>query len=135
MGISSLPITQNLVRHRLMKSYFILHHTFQHCLDTFTLNKCAKCLNLAIHNQPMQKESNSSLLTCAKVYKLTALLLAVSTISSFPQILKHEADMVVFYHLAPYLQHRYSWVFTGSAVPYYWKCYINIVTQTYSGFY
>ena len=48
MGIYSLPGMQNLVWYRLMKSCFGWHHTFQHCLVIFKLNKVAKhLLNLA----------------------------------------------------------------------------------------
>ena len=39
MGIYSLPVTWNLVWHRLIKLHFIRHHTIQHCLDMFKLNK------------------------------------------------------------------------------------------------
>ena len=35
MGIYTLPVTWNLVWHRLMKLHFIRRHTFQHCLDMF----------------------------------------------------------------------------------------------------
>ena len=48
MGIYSLPGMQNLVWYRLMRSCFGWHHTFQHCLVIFKLNKVAKhLLNLA----------------------------------------------------------------------------------------
>ena len=47
MEVYSLPGFQKLVWHRLMKSCFGQHHTFQHCLDTFKLKKHAKCLHLA----------------------------------------------------------------------------------------
>ena len=50
MGIYSLPVTQNLVWHRLIKSHFGWHHTLQHCLGIFKLKKSAKCLNLTMHN-------------------------------------------------------------------------------------
>ena len=53
---------------------------------------------------------------CAKACKLIVLLLALS---SFPQLLRHEVDMVAFYHIVPYLQHRYAWVFTSNAVQVY----------------
>ena len=76
---------------------------------------------------------------CAKPYKLISqlieLLLAFSAISSFPQLLRREADMVASYDIVPYLQHCYAWVVTNNAVHNYWKCYINVVTQTCSGFY
>ena len=44
----------------------------------------------------MWMESNSSLLMYAIAYKFTALSLAIS---SFPQLLRHETDMVAFYHV------------------------------------
>ena len=46
MRICSLPVTQKSIWHRQMKSHFSQYHTFQHCLDTFSLNKNAKCLSL-----------------------------------------------------------------------------------------
>ena len=62
----------------------------------------------------MWMELNSSLLTYAIAYKLTALLQVFITIAPFSQPLRHKTDMVVFYHAIPYysivtpgwLQHR-----------------------------
>ena len=42
--------------------------------------------------------------------------------------------MVASYRVVPYLQCCYAWVITSSAVHNYWKCYINVVTRTCSGF-
>ena len=67
--------------------------------------------------------------------ELKTLLLVFLAIMSFPQLLRRATDMVMSYHVIPYLQHCYVWVVTSSAVHNYWKCYINIVTQTCSGFY
>ena len=75
-----------------------------------------------------------TLLTCAKANKLLALLLAFSAISSFPQLPRREADMVASYHVVPYLQHCYASVITSNTVHNHWKYYINVVTQTCSGF-
>ena len=119
MGIYSLPVTWNLVWHRLMKLHFIQHHTFQHCLYTFKLHEHGKCLNLIVNNQQTWLETNSSLLTCTIPCKRIALSLVLSVISSFPQLLRHEADMVASYHIVPYLQHCYAWVFTSNAVQDY----------------
>ena len=82
---------------------------------------------------------NSSFPTCAKaVYKhryAISLSLEFLDISSFPQLLRCKADMVASYRAVPYLQWYYAWVVTSSAVDNYWKCYINVVTRTCSGFY
>ena len=43
--------------------------------------------------------------------------------------------MVASYRVVPYLQRCYAWVITSSSVHNYWKCYINVVTRTCSGFY
>ena len=59
----------------------------------------------------------------------------ISGLSSFPQLLRRKTDIVASYRVVPYLQHCYAWVVTSSAVHNYWKCYINIVTRTCSGFY
>ena len=88
---------------------------FQQCLDTFKLNKHAKCLNLTINNSPMCIESNSSLLMCIIAYKLIALSFAFSPIVSFPLLLKCETDMVVSYCIVPYLLWCYAWVVTNNA--------------------
>ena len=135
MGIYSLPVIRNSVWHGLMKPCFIWHNTFQHCLDMFKMNKRAKCLKLGKINQLMWMESNSSLPMCAKACKLIALLLAFSAILPFPQLLSHEADMVVSYRIVSYLQCCYAWVFMSSAVHNYWKCYINVITLMYLEFY
>ena len=82
--IYSLPVMWKLVWHRLVKSHFIQHHTFQHCLDMFKLNKCAKYLNFAINNQPL----------CTKACKIIALSLSFTVISSFPHLLTCEANML-----------------------------------------
>ena len=105
-----MPVTRNLVWHRLMKLHFIQHHTFQQCSGTFKLNKCAEYLNLAVNNQPTWIESNSSLLKCAKACKLIQLLLAFSAVSSFPRFLGRDANMVVSYRLVLYWQYCYTWV-------------------------
>ena len=81
-------------------------------------------------------ELNSNLLTYATAYKLIALLLALLAIMSFPQLLRRcETNMVVSYHVIPYLQRCYAWIVTSSAVHNYWKCYINVVTWTCLGLY
>ena len=116
MGIYSLAVTWNIVWYKLMKLHFIQHHTFLHCSYTFKLHEHGKCLNLIVNNQQTWLETNSSLLTCTKPCKCIALSLVLSVISSFPQLLRREADMVVSYHIVPYLQHCYAWVFTSSAV-------------------
>ena len=72
---------------------------------------------------------------CAKTYKLIVLLLASSATASFPQLLRCKANIVASYHKVSYLQHRYDWIVTSNAVHNYWKCYINVVTWTCSGFY
>ena len=84
MRIYSLPVTWNLLWHRLIKSHFIQHYTFQHCSDTFKLNNHVKCLNLTMNSQSTWIESNLSLPTGTKAYKLIALLFTFSAISSFP---------------------------------------------------
>ena len=56
-------------------------------------------------------------------------------ISSFPQLLRCKTDMVASYHVVPYLQCCYAWVVMRSAVHNYWKCYINVATRTFLGFY
>ena len=48
-------------------------------------------------------ESNSSLLMCAKAYKLITLSLAFSALVSFLRLLICETDLVAFYHVVPYL--------------------------------
>ena len=45
IGIYLLPVKRNLVWYSLMKLCFSQCHTFQHCSDTFKLNKHTKCLN------------------------------------------------------------------------------------------
>ena len=135
MGIYSLSAMRNLVWHRLIKLRFIRHHTFQHCLDMFKLNKRAKRYN----KQLTWIELNSSFLTCFKAgYKhryAISLSLEFLDILSFPQLLRHKTDMVASYHVVPYLQRCYAWVVTSSTIHNYWKCYINVVTWTCSGFY
>ena len=64
-------------------------------------------------------ESNSNLLTRTKACKLITLLLAFLVISSFPQLLRCEADMAVPYHVVPYLQHCYTSIITSNAVHNY----------------
>ena len=135
MVIYSLPVMRTSVWHGLMKLCFIWHNTFQHCLDIFKMNKHAKCLKLGKINQLTWMESNSNLPTWTKTCKLIALLLAFSAILLFPQLLSHEADMVASYHIVSYLQCCYAWVFMSSAVHDYWKCYINVITLMYLGFY
>ena len=95
MGIYSLPVTWNIAWHRLMKVHFIQHHTFQHCSYTFKLHEHGKCLNLIVNNQQTWLETNSSFLTCIKPCKCIALSLVLSVISSFPQHLRCEADIVL----------------------------------------
>ena len=80
-------------------------------------------------------ELNSSLLTYATAYKLIALSLVFLAITSFPQLLRHEIDIAASYHTVSYLQRCYAWVVMNSTVHDYWKCYINVVTRTCSGFY
>ena len=116
----------NLVWHRLMKLCFIWRYTFQHCSDMFKLNKCAKRLNLAINDQPMCIESNPRFLMCNKACKLTALLLAFSAISSFPQLLRREGHMVASYSVVPYLQHCYVWIIMRNTVHNY-CCNMNML--------
>ena len=135
MGIYLLPVTQNLVWHKLIKSCFIQRYTFQHYSNMFKLNKHAKYLYLTTSNQLMWIESNSTFLMCIKVCKLIALLLAFSAILPSPQLLRHEADIVASYHIAPYLQSCHASVVTSNVVYNYWKCYINVVTRTCSGYY
>ena len=48
--------------------------------------------------------------------KLTVISLVFLAISSTPQLQGRETDMVVSYHIIPYLQHCYSWVVMYSAL-------------------
>ena len=83
-------------------------------------------------------ELNSSLLTYATAYKLTALLLALLAIMSFLQFLRRcETNniMITSYHVIPCLQCCYTWIVTSSSVHNYWKCYINVVTWMCLGLY
>ena len=50
--------------------------------------------------------------------------------SCFPKLLKCHTDMVASYHVVPYLR-CYASLVTSE----YWKCNINVVTRTCSGFY
>ena len=82
---------------------------------------------------------NSSFLMCPKAGHKHRYVISSSleflAISSFPQLLRCKTNMVASYRVVPYLQCCYAWVVTSSAVHNYWKCYINVVTRTCSGFY
>ena len=68
----------------------------------------------------MWMELNSSLPMYATPYKLIALSLAhFIVIAPFPQLVRHEINIVASYHVVPYLQHCYAWVVTSSAVHNY----------------
>ena len=67
----------------------------------------------------MWMELNSSLPIYATAHKLIALLLVFLAIASFPQLLRHEIDIVASYHVVPYLQHCYVWVVTINMVDNY----------------
>ena len=67
----------------------------------------------------MWMELNSSVPTYAKAYRLIALSLALLAIVSFPQLLRHENDIVASYCIVPYFQRCYAWVVTSSAVHNY----------------
>ena len=58
-----------------------------------------------------------SLPTCAKSLSIaTASSFAFSAITSFPQLLKHDTNMVVpYYHIVPYLQRCYASLATSNA--------------------
>ena len=49
----------------------------------------------------MWMELNSSLPTYVTAHKLIALLLVFLAIASFPQLLRHEIDIVVSYQVVP----------------------------------
>ena len=87
------------------------------------------------YNQSTNIESNSSLSTCAKACKLIALSHVFSAISSLPQLLRCEVDMIVLYCVVLHLQCCYAWVVMSNAIHGYWKCYINVVTRTCLEFY
>ena len=63
------------------------------------------------------------------------LSLVFSAITSIPQLLKCDTDMVASYCVVPYLQRYYALVNTSNAVHDYCKRYRNVVTQMCSGFY
>ena len=67
----------------------------------------------------MQMESNSNLAMCLKVHKVIVLLCTFSAIASFPQLLKHNADMAVSYCIVPYLQRCYAGVVMSNVVHNY----------------
>ena len=73
-------------------------------------------------------EVELKLFAYATASKVIALSLALLVIAPTPQLLRHETDMVVSYHIVPYLQRCYAWVVKCSALHNYGKCYINVVT-------
>ena len=64
----------------------------------------------------MWMELNSSLPTYATAYKLIALSLVFFSHCFFPQLLRHEIDIVASYCVVPYLQNCYAWVVTINMV-------------------
>ena len=73
------------------KLYFSGCHTFQHCSNTFKLNKCAKCLSLSIKSESMLTELKSSLWMCGLLLQHHRLYFQPIA-SHFPQLLKCDTD-------------------------------------------
>ena len=86
------------------KSYFGGCHTFQHCSNTFKLNKHAKCLSLSIRKQLINVDGIE--LKPSDVHKSWSIVTASSFVFSavasyFPQLLKCDTIMVASYCVVP----------------------------------
>ena len=120
------------------KSHFSGCHTFQHCSNTF---KPAEQTCLMFKPQYKQLINMDGIEPKASDVRKSRSIITPSSFafwaiaSHISQLLKYDTNTVASYHVVPYLQRCYASLVTSNAVHDYWKCYINVVTRTCSGFY